>query len=67
MRLDDHLVGDHVSELRVLARACISYVKHKVNPGSEDLMAGYWMVVVAIAYFWGQKDIWEEARTRFAT
>jgi hypothetical protein len=67
MRADEHLTGDHVSELRVLARACISYIKYKVNLGSEDPMAGYWIVVVAIAYFWGQKDIWEEARARFAT
>jgi len=67
MRLDDHLIADHISELRVLARACISHVKHQVDSGSEESMAGYWMVVVAIAYFWGQKDIWEEARTRFAT
>ena len=66
MRLDDHLIGDHISELRVLARACIEYLKYKIDPGSEDLMAGYWVVVVAIAYFWGQKDIWEEARARFA-
>jgi hypothetical protein len=66
MRLDDHLIADHISELRVLARACISCVKYKVDSGSEESMAGYWMVVVAIAYFWGQKDIWEEARTRFA-
>jgi hypothetical protein len=67
LRLDDHLIADHISELRVLARACISYMRHKVDSGSEDSMAGYWMAVVAIAYFWGQKDIWEEARTRFAT
>jgi len=67
MRLDDHLVGDHVSELRVLARACISYVKYKTDSGSEDSMAGYWIVIAAIAHFWGQKDIWDEARTRFAT
>lgn len=65
VRLDRHLVSESISDLRELARACISLAKASSGQSGEP-MVGYWMAVSAITGVWGQKDIWEEARAAFA-
>lgn len=73
IRLDNQLLGDDISDLRVLARACIAYIKSSAEAGmtgtaegcDSESLVGYWMVVAAVAGVWGQKDIWDEARACF--
>jgi hypothetical protein len=65
--LDVQLVGDDVSVLRTLARACIACVvqsRYLKAAGKQprDLQdeLGAWMVICAITGIWGQHDLWQD-------
>jgi len=67
--LDEHLVADDISVLRILARACLAcIVQSRILKGEEDqeenlqVELGAWMIVCAIAGIWGQHDLWEDGR-----
>ena len=67
--LEEQLVGDDVSVLRTLARACLaciiqSRIMKRAHGQEEDLESelGAWMIVCAVAGIWGQHDLWEDGQ-----
>jgi hypothetical protein len=70
VHLDDQLVGDDISVLRILARACIAcIVQSRVQSTNirerEELLQeelGAWMVICAIAGIWAQHDLWQDGQ-----
>jgi hypothetical protein len=75
-RVDDYVTADNISLLRNLARGCLSLLKNMLSrPESGDEPAeasqsavtpamterSCWMVIAAVAGFWGQRDLWMEA------
>jgi len=59
----EELVGNDISTLRNLGRASVEFIKHDMDSDNEEDSAGYWMILAAIAERWGQRDLWEEARS----
>lgn len=88
-RVDEQITSDEMSNLRSLARACISIIKDlNKSKGKEEVLGesslgvpnspsswednpsqslmderACWVLVAAIAEFWGQKDLWLDAES----
>lgn len=62
--LDERLVGDDISRLRTVARACLFALrKHRSLPVEHNIESelGYWMIVCIVAGVWAQHDLWDDA------
>ena len=75
-KVDDYLSGDEISQLRTLARACISLIKFRLQRESalpvieEDdpvRIGACWMVITIVTGFWGQSDLWSDAERTLIT
>jgi hypothetical protein len=73
--LDNELGPDEMSDLRDLARTCISVVRWQVlhgklagtvDPEQEAMRMGCWMIVYAISATWAQHDLIQDAERIFA-
>lgn len=62
-------MGDDISVLRILARACIACIaqsriqassKHRERDDILQDEMGAWMVICAIAGVWAQHDLWQD-------
>ncbi|KAH9939969.1 hypothetical protein B0H21DRAFT_583960 [Amylocystis lapponica] len=70
-RVEDHISADDMNQLRNLARACIAFIGLDRAPpasveeaGKEDghmKVLSCWLAITAVAGFWGQRDLWEDA------
>ncbi|KAG9011529.1 hypothetical protein FRB94_008098 [Tulasnella sp. JGI-2019a] len=70
-RLDEILAGEQISTLRDLARACLSLLLESLKGANGEILKtaverqtgrdSCWMVIVAVAKGWGQRDLWEDA------
>jgi hypothetical protein len=69
--LDSQLVGDDISVLRILARACIAcIIQSRIQASSrsrdrEEILQdemGAWMIICAVAGIWAQHDLWQDGQ-----
>lgn len=70
-KVDSMVSANEMSLLRNLARACLEIIKtcqdSDMNISCAETVermsdASCWMIIAAVADYWGQKDIWDDAK-----
>ncbi|KAI0030538.1 hypothetical protein K488DRAFT_54047 [Vararia minispora EC-137] len=76
-RVDAFCTSDEMSTLRALVRACLSLIRTRHisrTGGDKDSVAStpklsdqsVWLILGAVAGFWGQRDLWDDAEAVFS-